>query len=158
MLDDWALATITVGTSHIVALRLANGAPIAMRGWGAIVGEDRITMRVLLDAADVQLVGDDPAGLVGSWIAYTSAAVRTLSSIQLKGRITSAGPSTAVDQEVRVGYCNSYYEAVQEVDFISREMMERMEPDELVAVEFVVQEVYDQSPGPLAGRAYRSTS
>jgi hypothetical protein len=154
MLDERVHATLASGSSHLAAVTAADGTPFAMRGWGATVIAAERSLRVLLDAADVERLVDEGAVLVGSWIAYTAASVRTLTSFQLKGRISTVGPATAADRESYERYCDEYYAAVLDVDFIRRELMERMEPDAVVALEFEVEELFDQSPGPGAGRAY----
>ena len=154
MLDERVRATIEWGSSHLAALVMADGSPLPMRGWGATVHESEPVLRVLLDVADVNRLVTGGSELVGSWIAYTAAAVRTLTSFQLKGRISAVEPATDQDRHVYARYLDEYYAAVLEVDFIRREMMERMEPDDVVAIEFAVEELFDQSPGPGAGREY----
>jgi hypothetical protein len=139
-------------------MTMADGSPLPMRGWGAAVHDSQPVLRVLLDAADVDRLVDGGSELVGSWIAYTTAAVRTLTSFQLKGRISVVEPATDQDRRTYARYVDEYYTAVLEADFIRREMMERMEPENLVAIEFAVEELFDQSPGPGAGRVYGTTS
>jgi hypothetical protein len=158
MLDDRVCATLASGSSHLAAVTAADGTPFAMRGWGATVNAGERCLRVLLDAADVERLVDDGAVLVGSWIAYTAASVRTLTSFQLKGRVSTSEAVSDADRGVYERYCEEYYAAVLDVDFIRRELMERMEPEALVAVEFEVEELFDQSPGPGAGRAYGAAS
>jgi hypothetical protein len=158
MLDDRAERTLMLGSSHLAALPTADGAPFALRGWGARLDGDRSGARVLLAAIDVGAVTADASSLVGEWIAYTATDVRTHASVQMKGPIRSVGATTEDDLERFIAYCVEYYDAVMDVDFISRELMERMEPVDLVVVDFGIEQVFDQSPGPGAGLPYQAGS
>jgi hypothetical protein len=157
-LDERAERTLMLGSSHLAALVTADGAPFGLRGWGARLDDDRSSAHVLLAAIDVGAVTVDASTLVGVWIAYTATDIRTHASMQMKGPIRSVGPAAESDLELFAVYCSEYYDAVMDVDFIDRELMTRMEPDDLVAVEFEIEQAFDQSPGPGAGGPYRARS
>jgi hypothetical protein len=157
-LDERAERTLMLGSSHLAALVTADGSPFALRGWGARLDDDRSSAHVLLAAIDVGRVCDDAASLVGAWIAYTATDVRTHASMQMKGPIRGVGLVSESDLELFAAYCTEYYDAVMDVDFIDRELMERMEPVDLVVVEFEIEQVFDQSPGPGAGLPYQAGS
>ena len=139
------------GSAHIVGILRADGTPLATRGWGIRISGGT-EARLLLGATEVAALGhpkDDPSG---STIAVTCSDVATLRSAQVKGPILSVEPATAADLEVKRRYCDGFFDAVVRVDVISRALMERMEPDEVVACTFTIEEAYEQTPGPGAGR------
>jgi hypothetical protein len=86
-------------------------------------------------------------------IALTAGDPRTLHAVQLKGRVGEAEPATDVDRAAVVRYCDGFFTAVQEADGTDRGLLERMVPRDFVACTVLVDEVYDQTPGPGAGAA-----
>jgi hypothetical protein len=130
------------GSAHIVGLVKDDGTPFATRGWGIRVAADGSRATVLLAASEV----------LGSAIAVTCTHVRTLRSAQIKGTIESVRPTDDADRAVLERFCDEFFTDVLAVDLISRAMMERLVPDELVACTFTIVEAYDQTPGPGAGR------
>lgn len=154
-IDDQLATLVEAGSAHLVGLVTDDGMPYAARGWGAVC--DRSTNRVHVLLATVEVGEAGGPALVGSPIALTATDVRTLVSYQFKGRIERLSELTDADHIVFENYCDDYYRAVMEVDLISRELMERMEPDELIVCDMLVDSVFDQTPGPGAGRAYAGT-
>jgi hypothetical protein len=140
------------GAGLVAGTVAADGEPRATRAWAAQVvddGTDRI--RVVLGADDQVTVDNLRTGR----FALTGADVRTLRSVQLKGRVARVEPPTAEDVEQVAEHSTAFFRAVHETDGISIAMLERMLPATVIAVEFEVDEVFDQSPGPAAGAAVR---
>jgi hypothetical protein len=67
-------------------------------------------------------------------------------------------PFEEADRPVLERYCDEFFDDVLEVDLISRTMMDRLVPDELVACTFTITEAYEQTPGPGAGRPLDETA
>jgi hypothetical protein len=149
--DDWK-ALFAAGSAHIVGLVTAAGAPFVSRGWGITFSPDGSHGTVLLGATEVEALGYPAGDPRGSMIAMTCTHVRSLRSAQIKGPIESVRPGDAPDRAVLDRYCDQFFDAVLEVDMISRTLMERLVPDEIVACTFAIVEAYEQTPGPGAGR------
>jgi len=124
-----------------------HGVPDAIRGWGVeVLGPDRL--RVLLsDNADRTL-----ANLAdGGRIALTTTHFVTLLSWQLKGRATAIGPVTAADRIRYDAFCAGCVGILHLADGTPEEIIWRIAPQGIVACEMVVEQVFDQTPGPEAG-------
>jgi hypothetical protein len=135
--------------AEIVGIVHESGWPLATRAWGITVlsaAEGRL--RVMLDEEEApaftHLVG-------GGTIAITSADVPTLRSCQVKGRVERLAPVTEADLAVVDEHCHAVFTDISVVDRIPYDLIARIKPDHFVACELVVDEVYDQTPGPGAG-------
>lgn len=149
MLTNGLATFLQSGCGLIVGTASSLGEPHAGRAWGLeALAADRV--RVLLRADDPVLL-EALAG-TGS-LAVTGADVHTLRSVQLKGRTLLIEPATDADRERSARYCDDFFSAIQDVDGISRALLERLVPGDLVACEMKVAEVFDQTPGPGAGAA-----
>ena len=127
-----------------------DGEPHAGRGWGLDVLDDGelATVRVLLDARD-QVTRANLAD--GGAVAITAGDVRTLRSTQIKGRSQGIEPAAPDDPERAGRYCAAFMVDIMETDGTPRELLERIVPLELVACRVVVEDRFDQTPGPGAG-------
>ena len=147
VIDEALAAFLERGCAMIVGTVAPDGAPHASRAWGCSV-LDPTTIRLLLDDSDAALrhhVGE------GGRLAMTSADVRTLRSVQLKGRVTAVEQAGAADLERCARHNDELFTDILETDFYPRELSERMVPPAYVVVVVSVEEVYDQTPGPGAG-------
>jgi hypothetical protein len=107
------------------------------------------TVRVLLDAGDAVSI----ANLTdGGAVAITAADVRTLRSIQLKGRAVGTGPPADRDQERADRYCQAFMADIMATDGTPRELLQRLVPLGYLPCTLVVHERFDQTPGPGAGQ------
>jgi len=139
------------GSALIVAVVDADGMPSAGRAWGlTVVSPDEGRVRLLIDAADDEIVEDAAAG---GRIAITGAEVATFRSTQLKGRVIRVERASADDDARAARFCEDFFAEVTKLDGTPREMLDRLVPDEYVACEILVDEVFDQTPGPSAGSA-----
>ena len=84
----------------------------------------------------------------------TGADVRTLRSVQLKGRVRLVEPPVADDLALAAEHSQRFFDAVIAVDGLSPDLLRRMLPYEVVCVELEIDEQFDQSPGPAAGRPW----
>jgi hypothetical protein len=149
-LDPARLAALTVGSGLIVGTVASDGSPFAMRAWSAaLVGVG--TMRIGLGAAR-----DEVAHLANRPIAVTAADVRTLESVQVKGRVRSIEPPHPDDLALAHVQSEAFFAAINEQDGHPFDVLRRLMPDSITMVEIDVTEVYDQSPGPRAGARIES--
>jgi hypothetical protein len=125
------------------------GAPEATRAWGVRVLPGSRRVRVLLPSNDSVTIANVRA--TGA-IAVTATDVPTLDSVQAKGRAAGADAATDDDRRLTDWYQAKVARAIHETDGTPLELVERMYPADVVAVEVAVDEVYDQTPGPNAGR------
>ncbi len=136
------------GAALIAAVTLRDGAPRVTRAWSfEVVDAARRRVRFALSV-------DDPAvvdALGHGKAAVTGADVATLESVQVKGPIVAVGPLTEADAELVEHHCALLVDVIHRVDGTSVEVLRRFLPTDLLGVELVVEEVYDQTPGPSAG-------
>lgn len=150
MFDPETSAFLESGCALVVGTVHADGEPHAGRAWGLdLVGPGATpTMRLLLDADDTTTI-ELAAG--GGAIAITATSVRTLSSVQLKGRslgLASAAPDDAARAR---RYMDLFFADITATDGTRAELLERFEPTAFVACAIEVHERFDQTPGPGAG-------
>jgi hypothetical protein len=153
LLDAATAAFLGTGCALLVGSALPDGEPIAARGYGCTVvasGPDQAVLRVLLAT-------DDPRGSAharpGDLVAVTATSVRTLRSVQLKGRLRAVEPATAEDEASAAAYCAAFFEDIMATDGTAAELLQRMVPAGYVAWLVEVGELFDQTPGPTAGAA-----
>jgi hypothetical protein len=148
--DEETRAFLESGCGLIVGTVSPDGAPHAGRGWGLDVLEvgPPARLRLLLDVDDEGTIGNVAAGAA---IAVTATNVKTLRSIQLKGR--AIGPEVlAPDDQARGDrYVEAFFADVEAVDGVPRERFEHFMPSGLVVCTFEADERFDQTPGPGAG-------
>ena len=136
------------GCALIVATVSSTGEPFATRGWGLEVLDENGRVRLLLDAADAHALGDlSDTGR----IAITAAHVPTLHSMQMKGHGVGSEPGSDRDRRKAREYCDEFFTDIESTDGTNRRLLERLVPDDYVACEIVIDEFYDQTPGPGAG-------
>jgi hypothetical protein len=141
-------AMIAVGAGLVVATVCPDGSPRVCRAWSV----------VRVDGSDgrlrVSVTADDPVtveNLAAGPIAVTAAHVRTLRSLQLKGRATAVDLPTADDLAEAERQTDIFLGAVSAIDGIPIQLLRRILPHRIVMVELQVDERYDQTPGPSAG-------
>lgn len=133
--------------SLLVGSVSANGLPEATRGWGVeVLGPDRV--RVLLTANAARTLANIADG---GAMALTTTHFMTLVSWQLKGRATTVEPATAADRIRFDTFCAGCVQIIAEIEGTPAEIVSRMVPPGIVACELVVDQIFDQTPGPEAG-------
>ncbi len=148
MIDEALRAFLERGCALIVGTASPDGAPHAQRAWGcSVVGPDRV--RLLLDSSD-DVLREQLAG--GGRIAVTSADVRDLRSVQLKGTVTTLEDEpTPADLDRCAIHNEELFDDIEVSDHYPRVLVERMIPRGYMVAVVVVEELYDQTPGPSAG-------
>jgi hypothetical protein len=138
------------GCAVIVGTVSADGAPHASRGWGiTFVSSDPAEARLLLDADDA--VARSHLETTGR-VAVTGGDVRTLRSIQFKGDAIGIEPASDADRDRADAYIDEFFKAVHVTDHTPLEQLETLRPRDYVVCRVRVVEVYDQTPGPAAGK------
>jgi hypothetical protein len=124
-----------------------EGVPEATRGWGIeLLGPDRLRVLLATNAARTL------ANLArGGRMALTTTHFATLVSWQLKGRVTSVEPATADDRIRYDAFCAGCVQILTQLEGTAEEVIWRLVPPGIVACEMVVEQVFDQTPGPHAG-------
>lgn len=156
MFNSETVALLESGCALTVGTVSADGTPHASRGWGLTVLPGGEQIRLLLDADD----GEAFANLVcGGSIAVTGCSVPTLHSVQLKGQ--SCAPVATSDEgdlACAARFCASFIEDVTRTDGTPAALLERLIPTAYAVCTVTVSEVYDQTPGPVAGSPLKEGS
>ncbi len=141
---------LETGAGLVVGTVSAEGEPRADRAWAAsVVDADSRRLRFVMSADDPAVVDNLQSGTV----SLTGAEVSTYQSVQLKGRSLVVEAPTAADVELVSVQSETFFEAVNRTDGNPVESLRRMLPHRMVAVEMIVEESFDQTPGPSAGTA-----
>jgi hypothetical protein len=144
------MSILMPGTSLIVGTVGSDGEPRATRAFALTVVDPGVpVVRVLMSAEDGVAVSDLDNGV----IAVTAADVRTLRSVQLKGRVTLVEQLSDADRAVYRASTDAFIAAIVATDRHPPAMVRRILPASCIALELAVEELYDQTPGPQAGRA-----
>ena len=86
-------------------------------------------------------------------MSLTGAEASTYQSVQLKGRPLVIEAPTAADVELARLQSETFFESVHRSDGNPVESLRRILPHRMVAVEMIVEQSFDQTPGPSAGSA-----
>jgi len=132
----------------VVATVDGNGVPIASKGYGAEPVDDA-TLWVFFSASDAGLTEHvRPSSL----LAVTSGNVFTFKSVQFKGVVESVAPSTPDEHELAVESLRRLNERIAQLQNVDPEHYDRRRPSAFLTCTMQVTEIFDQSPGPNAGR------
>jgi hypothetical protein len=138
------------GAGLVVGTVSAEGIPRADRAWAAsVIDAESHRIRFVMSADDADVV----ANLQSGRVSLNGADVRTYQSVQLKGRPVVVEAPGADDVELARRQSETFFEAIHLTDGNPIEALRRMLPLEMVAVEMIVEEAFDQTPGPAAGAA-----
>ena len=152
MLGADVVELLESGCGLIIGLATPDGTPIACRGWGLTVHPGGTRVTVLADADDLAEIDARPGHIPATTIAVTGTAILTLRSAQVKGPLVEVVPVDDALAQRLATYCDAFFHDVAVVDAIPRFLMERLVPADVVACTVDVVELYDQTPGPGAGR------
>jgi hypothetical protein len=137
-----------IGSALLVGTVARDGTPRATRGWSLeLVDEEARRLRLVVSADDQVTLQN----LGNGRIAVTGGDVRTVRSQQVKGRVECIEEATEQDLARMALHADVFFTDVEETDGTPRSLLTKLLPIEVVACEFVVDEAYDQSPGPTAG-------
>jgi hypothetical protein len=151
VLDDHTTALLEAGSALIVGTVSPDGHPHATRGWGLdVISTDPRRVRLLLDASADEAISHLAPGRP---VAVTAADVVSLRSVQIKGTSLGVGPAGEGDGERARRFADAFFDDIVATDGTPREVLERLVPDEYRPVTIDVADVFDQTPGPDAGRS-----
>lgn len=140
---------IEAGAGLVVGTVTADGVPRADRAWSAtVVDPTERRVRFVMSADDPVSVGNL---FPTASICLTGADVRTLRSVQLKGRVESIDPPSEDDLAITRVHTDAFLDAIHRTDGDELDVIRRFVSSDVVVVEMVVEEMFDQSPGPTAG-------
>jgi hypothetical protein len=150
VLDPAVVEFIHGGVAVGVATRDDDLKPVFARGWGPEVSLDGRSLRLCVAAP----VGSQMRGnLVSNGAVAVGFSPPTIArAVQVKGVVAAAHEPDAADLERVERHVRSFVAEAERIG-APRELSERMFVGTgLVAVEFSIDEVFDQTPGPTAGR------
>jgi hypothetical protein len=147
-IDDELKEFLESGVGVYVGATGPECGPRVTRGWGPRVLDDRRTMEVFVDSPG----GSDVAAAVQAdgRVAVVTAAATTYRSIQLKGRCLEVGDPGLGDADWVQRHRDMYAAAtalVGQPPPVTRNLWTRG----VTRIRFVVEEAFDQTPGPRAG-------
>lgn len=150
MFDHETTVFLEGGSALIVATVTPDGAPHAGRAWGLdVLPGEPAQVRVLLDVDDTRTIEHAAAG---GAIAVTATDVRSLRSVQLKGR-TRCLEEAASDAARAERYIEQFFGDIQDTDGTARALLDNFVPAGYVGCTVEVIDRFDQTPGPGAGAA-----
>lgn len=148
MFSPDVMSILEAGTSLIVGTVGADGEPRATRAYALTIADSEAkVVRAVVGADDPVTVEHLQTGR----IAVTAADVRTLRSVQLKGRITRVEAPTEHDLRMADEHSGLFLDAISQTDGMEIDLTRRMLAIEMISVEFIVEQLFDQTPGPGAG-------
>jgi hypothetical protein len=141
-------SVVEAGMGLVAGTVSDDGEPRAHRAWSArVVDPDEGRIRFVMSADDPDVVAHLETGAV----SLTGANVATYASTQVKGRPVVVEAPTADDMEDVRKSTDAFFDVIHSTDGNPIELLSRMLPRTYLAVEMVVDETFDQTPGPKAG-------
>ena len=148
-IDDSQRNLIESGAAVSVGTRSRDLAPDALRAWGPRVSADRRSIAVFVDRPHSQRC---VANLQDNGrIAICFVDIHTFRALQLKGRCVEIGDPGPDDWAWIERHRTAFTEATVEMGFLA-EVVRNMWSTQVVKLRFVVEEFFDQTPGPQAGK------
>lgn len=155
-LGDDLVAFVARGLSIVVASTHGAGETALGRALGIRVGADRQSLTVLLATAPNGAVLDAIAATGSIAVALTEPT--THRAIQVKGRDARIVPPPADAAAFIAAHIDAFVDEVESMGFaepLTRALMDH-DPAGVVAVAFRPIALFEQTPGPQAGRAVAS--
>ena len=122
--------------------------PSGVRAWGPTVSEDGSSIQMFLDRPSAASV---IANLRDNGrVAVCFTHIYTLRSVQLKGRCVEIGDPSAEDWPVIEKHRSGFAEAAEVIGY-PRPLIRNLWSTQVVKIRMVVDEIFDQTPGPGAG-------
>src|SRR6476619_1334026 len=149
IIPDSIADLLRTGLSVMVGTRDKTLMPECTRAWGIKVGDDRGTVRILLSEA---IAGKTIENLrENGKIAVTCTRPTDHITCQLTGQILSIKPVTRVDRDPRRQWHGGFMAELRAIGVPSA-LSEAWIVEPTVAVEMAGTDVFDQTPGPGAGK------
>jgi hypothetical protein len=152
VLDEAHAAFIQRRVSMLVGSCCAAGVPSLARGYGCRVSPDRRVITVFLAVSQSEALLRDLHA--SGAIAVVFSRPSTHETLQFKGRVQRMSPVEADDRPVMQAYGRGFAEELAPLGFDETFRDAIMAPveHEAVAVTFVPEAAFVQTPGPSAGR------
>lgn len=153
LLNDRIVAFIEREVAIDVASCSADLRPSSARGFAARASSDRRRLTVYVRRAEATQLMQDL--LAQDRIAVVFCLPETEAAIQIKGRQLSLSPATAGDAETIEAYRRAFVDGIVRLGYDRGFGLTYMaaEAGQMLAVSFTPEVVFEQTPGPLAGRA-----
>ncbi|MGE5452471.1 MAG: hypothetical protein ACM3VZ_11595 [Acidobacteriota bacterium] len=157
LLSDSTVAFIEREVAIDISSRSAALRPSACRAFACQVAPDRQRLTLFVRRQEAQPVLNDV--LQQDVVAAVFCLPATETAMQIKGRQVQLSAATPDQIAYVQGYCHRFVEGVTRIghnrDFAKAYMA--IEPDSMVALSFVPEQVFEQTPGPQAGRPVMGT-
>jgi hypothetical protein len=149
MIPQSIVTLLETGVSVMVGTRNSSLMPECTRSWGIRVGTKRDTVTIFLSKA---FAGHTLENLRDNGqIAVTCTRPTDHVTCQLKGRLKSMKPAAAADRELSRRWHREFMAELKAIGVPSA-LSEAWITEPTVAVEISVSDVFDQTPGPGAGK------
>ena len=149
-LDPHVVKFIRGGVAVGVATRDNDLRPEFARGWGPDVSADGTSVTLCVSAPEGSRTRTNLKRNGAVAIGFSPPTIAR--AVQVKGIATVLGEPQATDLERVERHVRSFVAEAERVG-APAELSQRMyAPAGLVAIRFLVDEVFDQTPGPTAGR------
>jgi hypothetical protein len=136
------------GLAVMVATRSADLLPTSLRGWGPRISEDGAGVTVFIDrpAAAEMVANLRDNGRISMCVTD----VLSLRSVQLKGRCVEIGDPRAEDLSHIDDHRKAFTENCGAIGFPAP-VIRNLWSTQVVKLRFLVEDIFDQTPGPKAG-------
>jgi hypothetical protein len=148
-IDEDQRALIESGAAVSVGTRSSDLTPNALQAWGPRVSSDRRSIELFVDRPNSQRCVENLQD--NGRIAMCFVNIHTFRALQLKGRCVEIGDPGPDDWAWIERHRDAFTDATAMIGF-PREVVRNMWSTQVVRLRFVVEEFYDQTPGPNAGR------
>jgi hypothetical protein len=149
MIPDWVVTLLQTGVSVMVGTRDESLRPECTRAWGIHVAADRISLTLFLAETFAGKTFDNLRD--NGMIAVTCTRPTDHITCQVKGRVRSIKPVTLAQRELSQRWHRDFMAELMAVG-VSSTLTEGWIVEPSVCVEVAVTDVFDQSPGPGAGK------
>ena len=148
-IDDEQRSLIESDPVASVGTRNSALEPHAIRAWGPRVSADGRSGEIFIDRPNSQRCIDDLQD--NGRIAACFVKVQTFRALQLKGRCVEIGDPASEDWAWIERHRSAFTNATASLGFLPQ-LTRNLWSTQVVRLRFVVEELYDQTPGPNAGR------
>lgn len=156
LLSDSTVAFIQREVAIDVASCSSDLRPSACRGFACRVSPDRQRLTICVRRGEASQLLQDVLGQDTIAVVFCLPATET--AIQIKGRHVSLSAANAEDLACVERYRNAFVDGIVRLGYAREFGLSYMatEAGQMVAVSFTPEVVFEQTPGPMAGRPMES--